>query len=67
MRPAERLHWHIDYLRLHTTIEEIWFCYDRKSREHEWARCFAGMSGASVPMAGFGSSGSVFSLFLPDS
>jgi Uri superfamily endonuclease len=56
MRLAERPHWHIDYLHLYTTLEEIWFCYDRKSREHEWARRFGGMRGASVSMAGFGSS-----------
>lgn len=53
---AERPHWHIDYLRPHTKLEEIWFRYDRKSREHDWAKCFAGMPGASVPMAGFGAS-----------
>jgi Uri superfamily endonuclease len=56
MRFAQRPHWHIDYLRRHTTLEEIWFCYDRKSREHDWARCFAETRGASVPLAGFGSS-----------
>jgi len=56
MRPAERPHWHIDYLRPHTTLEQIWFTYDRKSPEHDWARCFAGMRGASMPLAGFGSS-----------
>ncbi len=56
MRFAERPHWHIDYLRPHTTIEEIWCRYDRRSLEHGWARCFAGMRGASVPLAGFGSS-----------
>jgi hypothetical protein len=33
MSIAERPHWHIDYLRRHTTLEEIWFCYDRKSRQ----------------------------------
>ncbi len=51
IRPAD---WHIDYLRLRTTIEEIWFSYDRKSREHDWARFFAGMKGCRWP--GFGSS-----------
>ena len=56
MRPAQHPHWHIDYLRMRMTLEEIWFCYDGKSREHAWARCFAGMRGASVPLAGFGSS-----------
>jgi Uri superfamily endonuclease len=58
MRLAEHPHWHIDYLHLHTTLEEIWFCHDQKSREHDWARCFAGMRGASMPMAGFGASDS---------
>jgi Uri superfamily endonuclease len=41
MRPAERPHWHIDYLRTKATIEAVWF---------------AAMPGVSVPMAGFGSS-----------
>jgi Uri superfamily endonuclease len=26
------------------------------TREHDWATCFAEMPGASVPLAGFGSS-----------
>jgi Uri superfamily endonuclease len=56
MHLAERPHWHIDYLRLHTTLEEIWCSYGRKSREHVWAMCFAGMPGVSIPLAGFGSS-----------
>jgi Uri superfamily endonuclease len=56
MHHAQHPHWHIDFLRMHTTLEEIWFNYDRKSREHAWARCFAEMRGASVPLAGFGSS-----------
>jgi Uri superfamily endonuclease len=56
MQPAERPHWHIDYLRKKTTLEAVWFCYNRKPREHAWAKRFAAMPGASVPMAGFGSS-----------
>jgi Uri superfamily endonuclease len=56
MRPAERAHWHIDYLRKKTTLEAVWFCYNRKPREHAWAKRFAAMPGASVPMVGFGAS-----------
>jgi Uri superfamily endonuclease len=56
MRPAERPHWHIDYLRKKTTLEAVWFRYDLKSREHDWAIRFAAMPGASVPMIGFGAS-----------
>jgi Uri superfamily endonuclease len=56
MRPAERPHWHVDYLRAKTTLEAVWFCYNRKSREHAWTKRFGAMPGASVPMAGFGAS-----------
>lgn len=56
MRPAERPHWHIDYLRKKTTVEAVWFRYSRKSVECGWAKRFAKMSGASVPIIGFGSS-----------
>jgi Uri superfamily endonuclease len=56
MRPVERPHWHIDYLRKKTTVVAVWFCYNLKSREHEWAKRFAALPGASVPMVGFGSS-----------
>src|SRR5271157_4044401 len=56
LRPAERPHWHIDYLGKKLKLEGIWFCYGRKRREHSWARHFSSMPGALVPMTGFGSS-----------
>jgi Uri superfamily endonuclease len=56
VRPAERPHWHIDYLRKKTTVAAVWFRYHGKSLEHAWAKRFAAMLGASVPMVGFGSS-----------
>lgn len=49
-------HWHIDYLRKHTDLTEIWFSYDTKKREHQWAKQLEQQSGIIVPMAGFGSS-----------
>jgi Uri superfamily endonuclease len=55
-RRAACPHWHIDYLKLHTRLEAVWFCYGRKRLEHIWARHCSKMPGASVPMAGFGSS-----------
>jgi Uri superfamily endonuclease len=55
MRPAEHPHWHIDYIRTKTTIVAVWFRYHWKSWEHDWAKRFAALPGASVPMAGFGS------------
>ena len=56
MRSAEHPHWHIDYLRYHTSLDEIWCCYCRESLEHAWAEHFAGFKGGSIPLAGFGSS-----------
>jgi Uri superfamily endonuclease len=56
MRPVERPHWHIDYLRKKTTLEAVWFRYHEKSLEHAWAKRFAAMPGAAMPMAGFGAS-----------
>jgi Uri superfamily endonuclease len=49
-------HWHIDYLRAHTQIHGIWFSYDARRREHQWARAMLTMRGARVPLPGFGAS-----------
>src|SRR5208337_1419018 len=46
---SPRPHWHIDYLRPH-------ICHDRVCREHQWARVISTLRGASIPIAGFGSS-----------
>ena len=56
LHPAERPHWHIDYLKVHASLEAVWFCYGRQTREHRWANRFAAIPGASAPLAGFGSS-----------
>ena len=37
-KPSLRPHWHIDYLRAHSQFRCIWFSYDARRREHEWAR-----------------------------
>jgi len=47
-KPSLRPHWHIDYLRAHTQICHIWFSYDARRREHQWARVMQTMSGAKV-------------------
>jgi Uri superfamily endonuclease len=51
---SSRPHWHIDYLRAHTTIEEIWCCLGRRRREHMWAQKLGRLPDAEVPLAGFG-------------
>jgi Uri superfamily endonuclease len=55
-RIAARPHWHIDYLRAVCELVEVWFTDDPARREPVWARAMAGLPGASVPLAGFGSS-----------
>ena len=40
--------WHIDYLRTRTQIHCIWFSYDTRRREHQWARVVQTMRGAKI-------------------
>ena len=53
---SPRPHWHIDYLRPHTRLDRIWYSHGRRGSEHQWASVFRALPGASIPMAGFGSS-----------
>ena len=48
--------WHIDYLRKHATIKEIWICKSKVRYEHAWASMFQNSEGATVAMPHFGSS-----------
>jgi Uri superfamily endonuclease len=54
--PAAKPHWHIDYLRQKTGIQEIWYTYASDKREHAWAQTIQALPGAQLPMPGFGSS-----------
>ena len=53
---SARPHWHIDYLRLSTDVTEIWFTYDSKHREHQWAKVLASIIPGSIPITAFGAS-----------
>jgi len=53
---SQRPHWHIDYLRPRVRLERVWHSHDRVRREHGWARIISALRGATVPIAGFGSS-----------
>ena len=53
---SERPHWHIDYLRPALDLSEIWFTHDSRHREHQWAGVLASLSGAAIPISGFGAS-----------
>jgi Uri superfamily endonuclease len=48
--------WHIDYLRKHVTIKEIWICKSKIRYEHAWASMIQNFEGATVPVPHFGSS-----------
>jgi Uri superfamily endonuclease len=55
-KPSLRPHWHIDYLRAHTRFHSIWFSYDSRRREHQWARVMRTVRNAMAPLLGFGAS-----------
>jgi len=48
-------HWHIDYLRRYTRLEAVWYSSGARC-EHECAAVIAGLPGAVVVLARFGSS-----------
>ena len=56
LKEARRPHWHMDYLGPFLKLVEIWYTYDPVYREHQWAQIVSNTRGASVPLAGFGSS-----------
>ena len=55
-RTPTRPHWHIDYLRTHARLIEIWFTQDAQPREHLWADLIGAARGATIPLPGFGCS-----------
>lgn len=55
-RPDKVLHWHVDYLRRHATLEEIWAWPTGRRAECEWAAAAMQLPGAGVPVARFGAS-----------
>lgn len=53
---ASRPHWHVDYLRRHVDLVEIWYTDSDQRREHDYAALFARLPGHRIPVAGFGAS-----------
>ncbi len=53
---SSKPHWHIDYLRAHTSLHSLWLSYDRRRHEHEWARALQKVKGATIPLPRFGAS-----------
>ena len=48
--------WHIDYVRPHAELREVWFTYGSGRLECQWAQAFATMPKAELPFPRFGSS-----------
>lgn len=48
--------WHIDYLRSHVRLLEVWVSCSETRLEGQWSTAVASLPGASVPMSGFGAS-----------
>lgn len=57
VRGGDRTHWHIDYLRRHAIVAEVWYVVSDERLECSWCRAVAAMPWARIPVAGFGSSG----------
>ena len=55
-RMEKKLHWHIDYLRLHATLTQLWFCDTDERLECRWATAGARILDATVPAPRFGAS-----------
>ena len=55
LKLSSRPHWHIDYLRAHPRVDEIWYRLDTRRWEHVWAERISLAERASVPLVGFGS------------
>ena len=56
IRPEKKRRWHIDYVRPHAELREVWFTYGTENRECQWAQTFATMPKAELPSTRFGAS-----------
>jgi len=62
-------HWHIDYLREHMDLVDVWYSDQDRKLEHDWARVLSAMP-VMEPVQGFGCSdcrccSHLFRLFKP--
>jgi Uri superfamily endonuclease len=55
-RSSKRLHWHIDYLLQHASLDRIWTAAYAGRLECSWATALRGLTGAQIPVPGFGAS-----------
>jgi Uri superfamily endonuclease len=55
LKPSEKKHWHVDYLKSEANIRSVWFCRG-ENNEHDWSKKLSTLPGANFPVIGFGSS-----------
>jgi Uri superfamily endonuclease len=53
---GKKLHWHIDYLLQRAQLVEVWSVVSEERLECKWGEAARRLSGAQVPVRGFGSS-----------
>ncbi len=58
LRPPEKPHWHIDYLRQEAILKEIWLSPDTERREQDWVDLMIDIPDAATLIDGFGASDS---------
>jgi Uri superfamily endonuclease len=58
LQPVTKPHWHIDYLRQHALVKEIWLSPDTERREQDWVELMFAVPGAVALIEGFGASDS---------
>ncbi|MDF1817623.1 MAG: GIY-YIG nuclease family protein [Immundisolibacteraceae bacterium] len=56
LRLSARPHWHIDYLRHHAEIDEIWFAETDRRLERRWADGVKAMTACQPMVPGLGAS-----------
>jgi Uri superfamily endonuclease len=56
LRRSHKPRWHIDYLRQHAGVSQIWVTGQGRELEHTWAAILPQTGNAQIPVAGFGSS-----------
>jgi len=56
LRRAGTLHWHIDYLRAVSKVQDVFYTVTDEARECKWSRALAQLPRAFIPIPYFGSS-----------
>ena len=56
LKSVEKPHWHIDYLRRHARLVEIWLSPSTERCEEDWVDLMLAIPGATIVVDGFGAS-----------